>query len=109
MQDTPVPSFFAALSAAERAALCTDAGLRTLQAAFGDPRPAQTARTTLRSALLVDLFGGRAVVRLQLAGGGGPLDARSAHGARAGMWATPPSDANGLALAASAAAALGGA
>ncbi len=41
MQDTPVPSFFAALSATERAALFTDAGLRTLQAAFAsipDPR-----------------------------------------------------------------------
>ncbi len=41
MQDTPVPSFFAALSAAERATLFTDARLRTLQAAFAsipDPR-----------------------------------------------------------------------
>ncbi len=41
MQDTPVPSFFTALSAPERAALFTDARLRTLQAAFAsipDPR-----------------------------------------------------------------------
>ncbi len=41
MQDTPVPSFFADLSAPERAHLFTDASLRTLQAAFAsipDPR-----------------------------------------------------------------------
>ena len=41
MQDTPVPSFFADLSAAERAQLCTDTRVRTLQAAFTsipDPR-----------------------------------------------------------------------
>jgi len=41
MQDTPVPSFFAALSAPERGALFTDVSLRTLQAAFAsipDPR-----------------------------------------------------------------------
>ena len=41
MQDTPVPSFFAALSATERATLFTDTSLRTLQAAFAsipDPR-----------------------------------------------------------------------
>ena len=41
MQDTPVPSFFADLSAAERAHLFTDTRVRTLQAAFTsipDPR-----------------------------------------------------------------------
>lgn len=41
MQDTPVPSFFADLSAPGRAALFTDARLRTLQAAVAsipDPR-----------------------------------------------------------------------
>ncbi len=50
MQDTPVPSFFAALSAAERAALCSDAGLCTLQAAFAsipDPRKRRGQRYDL--------------------------------------------------------------
>ncbi len=50
MQNTPVPSFFAELSAPERAALCTDAGLRTLQAAFAsipDPRKRRGQRYDL--------------------------------------------------------------
>jgi len=50
MQDTPVPSFFAALSASERATLFTDASLRTLQAAFAsipDPRKRRGQRYDL--------------------------------------------------------------
>ncbi len=50
MQDTPVPSFFAALSATERAALFTDTRLRTLQAAFAsipDPRKRRGQRYDL--------------------------------------------------------------
>ena len=50
MQDTPVPSFFAELSAEERAALFTDAHLRTLQAAFAsipDPRKRRGQRYDL--------------------------------------------------------------
>lgn len=64
MQDTPVPSFFADLSAQERAALFTDARLRTLQAAFAsipDPRQRRGQRydlpfllTCLVAALLCD-------------------------------------------------------
>ncbi len=64
MQDTPVPSFFAALSAPERAALFTDARLRTLQAAFAaipDPRQRRGQRydlpfllTCLVAAMLCD-------------------------------------------------------
>jgi len=52
MQDTPVPSFFAALSAQEHATLFTDAHVRTLQTAFVDPRPAQTPGPTLRFSLI---------------------------------------------------------
>ena len=50
MQDTPVPSFFAALSATERATLFTDPRLRTLQAAFAsipDPRKRRGQRYDL--------------------------------------------------------------
>jgi predicted transposase YbfD/YdcC len=50
MQDTPVPSFFADLSAQERAHLFTDAHLRTLQAAFAaipDPRKQRGQRYDL--------------------------------------------------------------
>jgi len=50
MQDTLAPSFFAALSAVGRAALFTDAGLRTLQAAFAsipDPRERRGQRYDL--------------------------------------------------------------
>jgi len=50
MQDTPVPSFFAELSAPERAALFTDTRLRTLQAAFAsipDPRKRRGQRYDL--------------------------------------------------------------
>jgi len=50
MQDTPMPSFFADLSAPERATLCTDARLRTLQAAFAsipDPRKRRGQRYDL--------------------------------------------------------------
>jgi len=64
MQDTPVPSFFADLSAQERAQLCTDTHLRTLQAAFAsipDPRQRRRQRsdlpfllTCLGAALLCD-------------------------------------------------------
>ena len=64
MQDTPIPSFFADLSASERASLFTDAGLRTLQAAFAsipDPRQRRGQRydlpfllTCLVAALLCD-------------------------------------------------------
>jgi predicted transposase YbfD/YdcC len=64
MQDTPVPSFFAALSAQERAALFSDAHLRTLPAAFAaipDPRKRRGQRydlpfllTCLVAALLCD-------------------------------------------------------
>lgn len=64
MQDTPVPSFFADLSAPERAALFTDAHLRTLPAAFAsipDPRKRRGQRydlpfllTCLAAALLCD-------------------------------------------------------
>src|SRR5438105_1906733 len=64
MQDTPVPSFFAALSAQERAQLFTDAHLRTLPAAFAaipDPRKRRGQRydlpfllTCLVAALLCD-------------------------------------------------------
>lgn len=64
MQDTPVPSFFADLSAPERAALFTDTRLRTLQAAFAsipDPRQRRGQRydlpfllTCLVAALLCD-------------------------------------------------------
>jgi len=64
MQDTPVPSFFAALSAQERAPLFTDTHLRTLPAAFAsipDPRKRRGQRddlpfllTCLAAALLCD-------------------------------------------------------
>ena len=64
MQDTPVPSFFAALTAAERARLFTDAHLRTLPgalAAIPDPRKRRGQRydlpfllTCLVAALLCD-------------------------------------------------------
>jgi predicted transposase YbfD/YdcC len=64
MQDTPVPSFFADLSAQERAQLFTDARLRTLPAAFAsipDPRKRRGQRydlpfllTCLVAALLCD-------------------------------------------------------
>ncbi len=50
MQDTPVPSFFAELSATERAHLFTDTSLRTLQAAFAsipDPRKRRGQRYDL--------------------------------------------------------------
>jgi len=50
MQDTPVPSFFADLSAQERAALLTDARLRPLQAACAaipDPRKRRGQRYDL--------------------------------------------------------------
>ena len=50
MQDTPVPSFFADLNAQERAALFTDASLRTLPAAFAsipDPRKRRGQRYDL--------------------------------------------------------------
>ncbi len=50
MQDTPVPSFFADLSATERAHLFTDTSLRTLQAAFAsipDPRKRRGQRYDL--------------------------------------------------------------
>ena len=50
MQDTPVPSFFAELSAQERAHLFTDAHLRTLLAAFAsipDPRKRRGQRYDL--------------------------------------------------------------
>ncbi len=64
MQDTPVPPFFAALTADERARLFTDAHLRTLPAAFAsipDPRKRRGQRydlsfllTCLAAALLCD-------------------------------------------------------
>jgi hypothetical protein len=64
MQDTPVPSFFADLSAQERAQLFTEARLRTLPAAFAsipDPRKRRGQRydvpfllTCLVAALLCD-------------------------------------------------------
>jgi predicted transposase YbfD/YdcC len=64
MQDTPVPSFFADLTADERARLFTDAHLRTLPAAFAsipDPRKRRGQRydlpfllTCLVAALLCD-------------------------------------------------------
>src|SRR5437763_6452882 len=64
MQDTPVPSFFAALSAQERAHLFTDARLRPRPAAFAsipDPRKRRGQRddvpfllTCLVAALLCD-------------------------------------------------------
>src|SRR5918911_2573202 len=64
MQDTPVPSFFADLTAAERAQLFTDAHLRTLPGAFAaipDPRKRRGQRydlpfllTCLVAALLCD-------------------------------------------------------
>ena len=64
MQDTPVPPFFAALTAAERAQLFTDAHLRTLPgalAAIPDPRKRRGQRydlpfllTCLVAALLCD-------------------------------------------------------
>jgi len=64
MQNTPVPSFFALLSAAERATLFTDPALRTLQGAFAaipDPRARRGQRydlpfllTCLVGALLCD-------------------------------------------------------
>src|SRR5919108_308566 len=64
MQDTPVPSFFADLSAEERAALFTDEHLRTLPAAFAaipDPRKRRGQHydlpfllTCLAAALLCD-------------------------------------------------------
>lgn len=64
MQDTPVLSFFAVLSAAERATLFTDSALRTLQGAFAalpDPRARRGQRydlpfllTCLVGALLCD-------------------------------------------------------
>ncbi len=50
MQDTAVPSFFAELSAQERAHLFTDAHLRTLLAAFAsipDPRQCRGQRYDL--------------------------------------------------------------
>ena len=49
MQDTPVPPFFADLTAAERAQLFTDAHLRTLPGAFAaipDPRKRRGNATT---------------------------------------------------------------
>jgi len=55
MQDTPVPSFFAGLSAQERAALFSDAQLRTLPAAFAtvpDPRQRRGQRYDLPFLLL---------------------------------------------------------
>jgi len=64
MQDTPAPSFFAALNAQERAPLFTDAHVRTLPAAFAslpDPRKQRGQRddlpfllTCLAAALLCD-------------------------------------------------------
>jgi len=50
MQETPVPSFFADLSASERATVFTDARVRTLQAAFAsipDPRQRRGQRYDL--------------------------------------------------------------
>ena len=50
MQDTPVPPFFAALTAAERAQLFTDAHLRPLPgalAAIPDPRKRRGQRYDL--------------------------------------------------------------
>jgi predicted transposase YbfD/YdcC len=55
MQDTPVPSFFADLTAQERAALFTDERLRTLPAAFAtvpDPRNRRGQRYDLPFLLL---------------------------------------------------------
>jgi predicted transposase YbfD/YdcC len=55
MQDTPVPTFFADLSAQERAALFTDEQLRTLPAAFAtvpDPRKRRGQRYDLPFLLL---------------------------------------------------------
>jgi hypothetical protein len=55
MQDTPVPTFFADLSAEERAALFTDEQLRTLPAAFAtvpDPRKRRGQRYDLPFLLL---------------------------------------------------------
>jgi predicted transposase YbfD/YdcC len=55
MQDTPVPSFFADLTAQERAALFTDERLRTLPAAFAtvpDPRKRRGQRYDLPFLLL---------------------------------------------------------
>ena len=108
MQDTPAPSFFAALNAQERAPFhgCARAHLASgLRVAS---RPTQATRTTRRPALLADLPGGGAVVRLQLAGGRRAVDAGSAGRVGAGVRAASPSDADGVALSASAAAAVGG-
>lgn len=55
MQDTPVPTFFAGLSAEERAALFTDERVRTLPAAFAtvpDPRKRRGQRYDLPFLLL---------------------------------------------------------
>ena len=55
MQDTPVPTFFADLTAQERAALFTDERLRTLPAAFAtvpDPRKRRGQRYDLPFLLL---------------------------------------------------------
>lgn len=118
MQDTPVPSFFADLSAQERAHLFTDASLRTLQAAFAsipDPRQRRGQRYDLPflliclvAALLCDCNSLAAVGRWTR-DRCRALDARSACDLGAGVRAASSLDADGIALSASAAAPLSGA
>ena len=99
MQETPVPSFFADLSASERATVFTDARVRTLQAAFAsipDPRQRRGQRYDLPFlSSPPDLFRGRAGVRLQCIGGRRALDAGSAQRCGPCVRVTPSSEPTG--------------